>query len=83
MIHWLDSCDVSGWKRLSEWQGVRSLECVSVGFVIAEDATTKTVASHIAYPADDDSQATGIMVIPVAAITKTTVLSNPASLASA
>ena len=45
------------------------MECVSIGFLIAEDAASKTIAPHIAYPNEETSQAAGIMIIPAASIT--------------
>jgi hypothetical protein len=75
MVRWLDSCDIQGWKRLNAWPGVPTLECVSVGYLVAEDETTKTIAPHVAYPGDDEnSQGAGIMVIPARAIVSVTPL---------
>lgn len=70
-IRWLDSSSPrTGWTRLAEWSGVGSLECVSVGFLVAEDEISKTVSPHLAYPEDKDAcQGNGIIVIPVGAIT--------------
>lgn len=69
LIRWLDSCDIQGWKRISDWRNVGTLECVSVGFLIAEDETTKTIAPHLAFPNDqDNTQGAGIMVIPARSI---------------
>lgn len=69
VVRWLDSCDVPGWTRLSTWQGVRTLECVSVGFLVHEDEISKTLAPHLAYPNEEHTtQGSGIMVIPAGAI---------------
>jgi hypothetical protein len=79
MIYWLDSCDIAGWKRLDSWPGVRTLQCVSVGYLIGEDAHSKTISPHLAYPDDEtNTSGAGIMVIPTRAITKLTVLSSRA-----
>jgi len=68
-IIWLDSSSPRGWHDLKEWRGVDSLECVSVGYLIAEDERSKTVAPHIAYPDEKENrQGSGIMVIPAGAI---------------
>ncbi len=69
-ITWLDSTNApSDWHSLMDWQGLGSLECVSVGYVIAEDKRSKTLASHLAYPDEpEDTRACGIMVIPKGAI---------------
>lgn len=77
LIRWLDSCDLPGWKRLSEWGGVNTLECVSVGFLVAEDEKSKTVAPHLAYPSDEaNTQGAGIMVIPARSILELTTLTS-------
>jgi hypothetical protein len=77
MIHWLDSCDIAGWKRLDSWSGVRTLQCVSVGYLIREDEFSKTISPHLAYPDDDaNTSGAGIMVIPTRAIMKQLVLSE-------
>ncbi len=58
-----------GWIRLTEWEGIGSLECELVGYLIAEDAHSKTIAPHLAYPDDhDECQGNGIIVIPAQAI---------------
>jgi hypothetical protein len=69
-VRWVDSSSPrAGWLRLAEWAGLGSLECVSVGYVIDEDETQKTIAPHIAYPDDEERcQGNGIIVIPVRAI---------------
>lgn len=77
MIEWLDSCDIAGWKRLDAWNGVHTLQCVSVGFLIGEDAQSKTVSPHLAYPDDvTNTSGSGIMIIPARAITRLTVLAT-------
>jgi hypothetical protein len=64
-----------GWVSLAERPEVGSLECVSVGYVIAEDKKSKTIAPHLAYPDDDANvQGNGIIVIPCAAIISTDLL---------
>jgi hypothetical protein len=76
-IRWLDSSSPrTGWVRLNEWEGVGSLECVSVGYLIAEDKDSKTLAPHLAYPDDKDQcQGNGIIVIPCGAIVSVDPLS--------
>ena len=70
LVRWVDSTSPRmGWVHLSEWQGVGSLECVSAGYLVAEDDRSKTIAPHLAYPDDDDQcQANGVIVIPNGAI---------------
>jgi hypothetical protein len=69
-VRWIDSSSPrTGWIRLTEWDGVGSLECVSTGYLIAEDKDSKTIAPHLAYPNDaDQCQGNGIIVIPSSAI---------------
>jgi hypothetical protein len=69
-VRWVDSSSPRvGWVRLSEWEGVGSLDCVSVGYLIHEDERQKTLAPHLAYPDDaEQCQGNGIIVIPLGAI---------------
>jgi hypothetical protein len=68
-IRWRDSTSPRGWQPLSEWKGVGSLECVSVGYLYADNDESKTIIPHFSYPDDDDNrQGNGIMVIPTGAI---------------
>jgi len=65
-----------GWIAIQDWKGVDSLECISVGYVIAEDEKSKTIAPHLAYPDDEDQcQGNGIIVIPCGAIVSIDALS--------
>ena len=69
-IRWLDSTSPpAAWTSIADWKGIASLECISVGYIIAEDDKSKTIAPHLAYPDDDDQcQGNGIIVIPCGAI---------------
>lgn len=69
-VRWVDSSSPRmGWTNLSTWEGVGSLECISVGYLIADDEKSKTIAPHLAYPDDEDQcQGNGIIVIPNGAI---------------
>lgn len=69
-----------GWVKISAWEGVGSLECVSVGYLIADDQKSKTIAPHLAYPDDDEQcQGNGIIVIPTGAIVSLErLISDPA-----
>jgi hypothetical protein len=84
IIRWIDSASPqTGWVRLQDWEGVGSLECISVGYMIKDEGGTKTIAPHIAYPDDPDQcQGNGIIVIPDQAVLSIDQLSN-ASLAPA
>lgn len=65
-VTWIDSaCPAADWHNIADWEGLGSLECLSVGFQIAEDDVTLTLAPHIGYPEEPDyAKACGIMVIP-------------------
>lgn len=69
-IRWLDSSSPRcGWIRLEDWEGVGSLECVSVGYLISERDGAKAIAPHLAYPDDSEQcQGNGIIVIPDGAV---------------
>jgi hypothetical protein len=68
-IVWRDSSSPRGWQTLKDWGGLHSLECESVGYLIAEDHQSKTVVPHIAYPLEEENrQGSGIMVIPAGCI---------------
>jgi hypothetical protein len=70
MVRWVDSTTPRlGWIRLVEWEGAGSLDCVSVGYLIADNEKSITVAPHLAYPEDEENcQGSGIIVIPRPAI---------------
>ena len=80
-VRWVDStCPRMGWVAVSEWKGLASLECVSVGYLIAQDESSKTIAPHLAYPDDaEQCQANGIMVIPCQAIVSMETLATSAA----
>jgi hypothetical protein len=40
-------------SQFGDWEGIGSLECVSVGFLLAENEPTKTLIPHFAYANDD------------------------------
>ena len=76
MVRWLDSTSPKlGWIPLAEWDGVGSLECVSVGFVIERNERAITLAPHVAYPDDPEQrQGNGIITIPLPVIVSQTRL---------
>ena len=68
-VRWLDSTAPRGWQPLADWRGAGTLECISVGYLYAEDEISKTVIPHFAYPAEESNrQGGGIMIIPAGAI---------------
>ena len=67
MIRWVDSsCPQHGtWVHLSQWDESKSLDCVSVGYLIEDSTDRMTVAAHISYhDYAEHTQAAGMMVIP-------------------
>jgi hypothetical protein len=76
-VRWVDSTSPRmGWISLNDLPEIGSLECVSVGYVIAQDERSQTIAPHLAYPDDEaNAQGNGIIVIPRAAIISMDVLS--------
>jgi hypothetical protein len=80
LVRWLDSASPRGWQPIGDWSGPGSLECVSVGFLFAENDQTKTIIPHFAYADDDvNRQGNGIMVIPCGAIVSIETLSLTSS----
>jgi hypothetical protein len=85
LVRWIDSASPNtGWVRLQEYQGVGSMDCISVGYLIRDEAGRKTVAPHIAYPDDEEQrQGTGLMVIPDQAVLSIERLICPSSACAA
>ena len=65
LVCWVDSATPeSGWVPISRWES-KSVECISVGYLIEDRADRLTIAAHIVHPEDEhQSQAAGVMVIP-------------------
>jgi hypothetical protein len=69
LVRWLDSAAPRGWQPLADWKGAGTLDCVSVGYLYAEDEVSKTIIPHFAFPEEDaNRQGSGILVIPAGAI---------------
>lgn len=85
LVRWVDSTSPrSGWIRLQKWEGVGSLECVSVGYLISEEANALTLAPHLAYPDDPEQcQGNGIITIPRGAVISAERLTAPCGAACA
>lgn len=65
LIRWLDSVQSSpSWARTDSLGPLGVCECVSVGFVIAEDDAAVMLAQSMADVADDNPQCAGRMQIP-------------------
>lgn len=64
LVEWLDSRRGEGWVRLDELDG-KVTECRSVGWVIAKDAESLTLAGHLG---ENPDQCCGDLTIPKRAI---------------
>jgi hypothetical protein len=70
-IEWLDSGQpVPGWQWLEEIEPRRPHLCVSVGFLVQDDATTKVLAPNLGASngSGDWDQASGVITIPASAV---------------
>lgn len=76
LIEWLDSRRGEGWVRLDELD-VSITKCKSVGWIIAKDKTSVTLAGHIG---ENPDQCCGDLSIPLRAVQRITPLA--ASVAS-
>lgn len=70
MVEWLDSRRGEGWVRLDELESTLT-KCRSVGWIIAQDKESLTLAGHLG---DNPAQCCGDLTIPKRAINKTTAL---------
>lgn len=70
MIEWLDSRRGDGWVRLDDLDDSVT-ECRSVGWVVAKDKRSLTLAGHIGR---NPEQCCGDLTIPRCAISKITPL---------
>jgi hypothetical protein len=71
LIEWLDSRRGEGWVRLDELESTVT-RCRSVGWIVAKDKQSVTLAGHIGESPD---QCCGDLTIPRRAISKITQLS--------
>lgn len=71
LIEWLDSGQpVPGWQWLEQIEPRRPHLCVSVGFLMQDDATAKVLAPNLGASngASDWDQASGVITIPASAV---------------
>jgi len=74
LIEWLDSRQpFSGWQFLKDLEMPKSCKCISVGWLLEEDADQVVVAAHLNDLGKDD-QVMGVMAIPSCSILKKTLL---------
>lgn len=76
MIEWVDSAQPqSSWKFLEDVGTPESIHCVSVGWLVADGKTNKSVAPNMGNVNSPDSmQVSGVITIPVCSIVKITIL---------
>lgn len=72
LIEWDDSVRPNpAWFFLSDMEEARIVKCASVGWLVAGDEKTKTLAPNIGTATDEDSlQACGVICIPARSITR-------------
>ena len=71
LIEWLDlGQPVPGWQWLEQIEPRRPHLCVSVGFLMQDDATAKVLAPNLGASngANDWDQASGVITIPASAV---------------
>ncbi len=76
MIEWLDSVrPISEWQHLSAYKVLEPVKCVSVGFLLHDGKSAKSLAPNMGDIKDENNiQASGIIHIPTRSITKITQL---------
>ena len=76
LVEWVDSHAGRGWRSFDEFPKVaHPLYCQSVGWLVFDNEECKVIVPHIGGEKDGDAmlQGCGDLVIPTAAIKKTTV----------
>jgi hypothetical protein len=73
LIEWLDSRRGEGWVRLEDLESTVT-RCRSVGWIVARDAASVTLAGHLG---ESPEQCCGDLTIPARAILKMIPLSIP------
>ena len=76
LVEWEDSRRGEGWVRLDELESTVT-RCRSVGWIIAKDAKSLTLAGHIGL---DPEQCCGDLTIPMRAVIRMVSLAVPKSL---
>ena len=78
-IEWVDSRQPTrAWQRVSDLGYLSECRCVSVGILLRHDKQATILAASIA-DEGDEIQATGVFVIPTAAITSLQTLTASSS----
>jgi hypothetical protein len=70
-VEWEDSQQpVPSWQWIDDYKLPAVVTCVSVGFLIAQTKTAVAIAPNLGDLMQDRAQASGIIRIPLAAITR-------------
>jgi hypothetical protein len=79
MIEWEDSAQpIPSWSYLASFEAPGTIRCVSVGWLIHDDAQMKALAPNMGAIDDEDSvQVSGVIQIPTRCVIKETKLSEP------
>lgn len=72
LVEWEDSCQpLPGWRHLADLPDNKVIQCCSVGWLVSEDDQVKMLAPNMGdIDSVDNLQASGIIRIPAAAITR-------------
>ena len=72
LVEWVDSAQpVPGWRHLDDLPELEVLHCVSVGWLVGQTDTVKMLAPNLGdVRSNDNRQASGVIRIPVVAITR-------------
>ena len=82
-IEWVDSRQpTASWRRVSDLGYLSECRCFSVGFLIRQDDQATVLALSIS-DEGDEMQATGVFVIPTAAVLSAKLLTASSCSASA
>lgn len=74
LIEWLDSRQpTQGWQFLEDLEIPKACKCISMGWLLDEDAERVVIAAH-RNDQDQNDQVMGIMVIPSCSIQKKIIL---------
>lgn len=79
MIEWEDSAQpIPSWRYLADFEAPGTIRCVSVGWMIRDDANMKVLAPNMGAIDDENSvQVSGMIQIPTRCVLSTTRLNEP------
>lgn len=77
-VEWVDSCQSHNWQAVEELKSQRSLHCFSVGWIVAENKDSITLAANISEKNHPTAfyQCCGVMTIPQKAIVQKKVMDS-------